>query len=334
MSEDRQRALIHARAPLRVSFAGGGTDVPPYPDLCGGAVLSATIDLFAFASVTPREGGGAGDFRSLDLEAAAALSGREALARSVLQSFAREADVELHCDAPPGSGLGSSSSLIVALAAALCEVTGEAMTPYELAERAVDIERNDLGIPGGYQDQYAAAFGGFNFIEFEADDVFVNPLRLRPDVLDELESTLLLVPTPTLQRRSIGILDRQIEAYERKDEEVMDALGEIKEQAVQAKACVLRGDLGGLAEVLREGWRTKRRLAAGISTDEIDELYDDAIELGAVGGKLLGAGGGGFLLLMVPFPRRSELVSQMRERGLMPTNFSFVEQGAQAWRRH
>src|SRR3954463_584682 len=146
MQDGTPAPAVHARAPLRISFAGGGTDVPPYPELCGGAVLSATIDLFAYASVTPTCAGG--EFRSPDLDTAAALSGREALARSVLQTFAHDADVTLHCDAPPGSGLGSSSSLIVALASALCELTGEVMTASELAARAVDIERGRLAIPG------------------------------------------------------------------------------------------------------------------------------------------------------------------------------------------
>jgi D-glycero-alpha-D-manno-heptose-7-phosphate kinase len=324
---------VHARAPLRISFAGGGTDVPPYPELRGGAVLSATIDLFAYASVTPTRRGTSGQFQSPDLDTAAALSGRHALVQSVLDSFAHDADVTLHCDAPPGSGLGSSSSLIVALTAALSELTGEAMTLYELAARAVVIERQELAIPGGHQDQYAAAFGGFNFIEFDADGALVTPLRLRPEVRAELQSTLLLLPTPTVQRRSSGILKRQIDAYERKDDEVLRALETIKEQAVRAKTCVLRGDLEGLGEVLREGWRSKQRLASGIATDEIEELYEQAIALGALGGKLLGAGGGGYLLLMVPFTRRGEVISRLAERGLVPRSFSFVEGGARAWRQ-
>jgi D-glycero-alpha-D-manno-heptose-7-phosphate kinase len=162
--------------------------------------------------------------------------------------------------------------------------------------------------------------------------VLVNPLRLRPEVQAELQSTLLLVPTPTLQRRSSGILDRQIAAYERKDDSVLEALSAIKQQAAHAKTCLLRGDLQGLAEVLREGWAAKRQLAAGIATDEIDALYEQAIELGAIGGKLLGAGGGGYLLLMVPLARRGELVAQLRALRRQPMNFSFVEHGAQAWR--
>lgn len=326
--------MIHARAPLRVSFAGGGTDVPPYPELAGGAVLSTTIDLFAYAAVDPRRDG---EIRlsSPDLDTAVALSGRERLAHSVLHNSQHSggADVVLHCDAPPGSGLGSSSSLIVAMCAALCEAAGEGPpTPYELAERAWRIEREDLAIPGGMQDQYAAAFGGFNFIEFGAEGVLVSPLRVRPDVLAELHACLLLVPTPTVARRSTGILERQVAAYHRKEAEVMAALDELKSQAESMKVALLRGDLGAMARLLHEGWSVKQRLAEGVATPEIDRLYDEARGLGATGGKLLGAGGGGFLLLMTPFEERGALARGLRQRGVEPVNFSFTEHGVQVWR--
>jgi len=251
--------------------------------------------------------------------------------RSVLDHSGDDADVMLHCDAPPGSGLGSSSSLVVALSAALAQRSGEALSPYELAERAVQIERGDLGIPGGLQDQYAASFGGFNFIEFEADGVLVNPLRLRPDAIAELQSSMVLVPTPKVKRRSGGILEHQVAAYERQDPAVVAALREIKGQAVSAKSCLLRGDLPGLAEVLDEGWKSKRHLAPGVATAEIDELYDASLQLGAAGGKLLGAGGGGYLLILVPFRQRGDLVAGLRRMGREALHLSFSDLGAHAW---
>jgi len=162
--------------------------------------------------------------------------------------------------------------------------------------------------------------------------VLVNPLRIRPEILAELQGSLLVLPTASVQRRSEGILRRQIEAYERQDPDVLEALGRLKEQARTAKWCVLRGDLGGLAEVLDEGWRTKRLLAEGVATSEIDQLYADARALGALGGKLLGAGGGGYLLLLVPFERRGHVVSRLRKLGLSPSGVSFTDHGAQAWR--
>jgi D-glycero-alpha-D-manno-heptose-7-phosphate kinase len=249
----------------------------------------------------------------------------------VVSTFERNASVVLSCDAPPGSGLGASSSLVVALCAAMAELSHRSVSPYDLATQALHVEREQLCIPGGMQDHYAAAFGGWNFIEFGAEDVRVNPLRLRPAVRAELQASLLLLPTPSVSRRSSGILRRQVAAYVRKDDAVLAALAAIKEQASQARAAVLSGDLAALAAVLDDGWRTKRRLAAGIATDEIDEVYELARKLGVTGGKLLGAGGGGFLLLMVPFERRGHVVRELRAQGLDPMNFSFVDEGAQTW---
>jgi D-glycero-alpha-D-manno-heptose-7-phosphate kinase len=329
MTED-STAAIHCRAPLRVSFGGGGTDVPPYPSLFGGAVLSCTIDLYAYATV--RATSGRSSVQSPDLVAAAALSGRRRLGHSVVSTFEHNARVVLGCDAPPGSGLGASSSLGVALCAAMAELSHRPLSPYELATQALRVEREELCIPGGMQDHYAAAFGGWNFIEFGAEDVRVNPVRLRPDVRAELQGSLLLLPTPSVSRRSSGILRRQVAAYERKDEDVLDALATIKAHAAAARDAVVSGDLGALAAVLDDGWRTKRRLASGIATDEIDELYRQARALGVTGGKLLGAGGGGFLLLMVPFDRRGHVVRELRARGHEPVNFAFVDEGAHAWR--
>jgi D-glycero-alpha-D-manno-heptose-7-phosphate kinase len=207
------------------------------------------------------------------------------------------------------------------------------LTPYDLAERAWRIERIDLGIPGGMQDQYAAAFGGWNFIEFGPDGVLVNPLRLRADVLAELHGSMLLVPTPAIARRSTGILGRQVAAYERRDEVVLAALARLKQLAIDMKACLLRGDLQGIGDLLHEGWIAKQQLAEGIATPEIDELYALARRLGATGGKLLGAGGGGFLLLMTPFEARGGVSRALRQQGIQPVNFSFTDNGVQVWRR-
>lgn len=323
---------IHARAPLRISFAGGGTDVPPYPELAGGAVLSATIDWSAYASVHATASGHVA-VQSPDLSAAAAISGRQELAQVVLADvdITDGAQVTLSCDAPPGSGLGSSSSLIVAMAAALDRFAGRPSSPYDLAQRAVRLERDELGVPGGLQDQYAAVFGGFNFIEFEADRVLVNPLRLTDDVLAEFHGSLVMVPAPVQSRRSSGILTRQISQTRQQESDTMARLDRIKELAVEMKYRLLRGDLPGIGELLHEGWVAKRGLTAGITTDDIDALYAQARELGAIGGKLLGAGGGGFLLLMVPFDRRGGFVRELRQRDIAPLNFSFTDRGVQAW---
>ncbi len=327
--------VVHARAPLRISFAGGGTDVPPYPEQAGGAVLSATIDWAAYASVH-RGTDGSVHLSSPDLSTAAAISGRQELARVVLDdvlgSAEGGADVTLSCDAPPGSGLGSSSSLIVAMAAAMADLDGAPLGPYELAERAVRLERHDLGVPGGLQDQYAATFGGFNFIEFTGDGVLVHPLRLRSDVLAELHGSLVLVPAPVTSRRSSGILTRQIAATTARDAGTIERLDRLKALAIALRTSLLRGDLTGFAHLLHEGWTAKRELADGITTDGIDELYRHARDLGALGGKLLGAGGGGYLLLMVPFERRGGIIRALREAGAAPVNFAFTDSGVRTWR--
>lgn len=337
--DDDAAPVVHARAPLRISFAGGGTDVPPYPQQSGGAVLSATIDWAAHASVRPGRDGQV-ELRSPDLATTAAISGRRALARVVTDDLAGDMvggdgiEVTLSCDAPPGSGLGSSSSLVVATAAALAELQGAALGPYELASRAVRLEREDLGVPGGLQDQYAATFGGFNFIEFDADGVLVHPLRLRGDLLAELHGSLVMVPAPVTSRRSSGILDRQIEATTQRREDTIARLDRLKQLAVTLRTCLLRGDLDGFGQVMHDGWMAKRELASGITTGGIDELYEFAREQGARGGKLLGAGGGGYLLFMVDFEARGGFVRALRDAGAEPVSFAFSDSGVRAWRAH
>lgn len=325
---------VHARAPLRISFAGGGTDVPPYPQHHGGAVLSATIDWAAYASITTSSRPGLRVI-SPDLDTAGAVSGRQELAKVVLQderfAVASGADVTMTCDAPPGSGLGSSSSLIVAMAAALDTVSGRARTPYELAADAVRLEREDLGVPGGLQDQYAAVFGGFNFIEFGPDGVLVNPLRLRRETLAELSGSLLLVSAPVTSRRSSGILTRQIAQTSAGEDATIGRLDQLKELAVAMKTRLLHGDVPGIGEILHDGWQAKRELTEGITTKGIDELYDEARRLGCLGGKLLGAGGGGYILLLVPFAERGRVARALADRGSAPVSFSFTESGVLAW---
>lgn len=333
---DRPRTTVHARAPLRISFAGGGTDVPPYPADHGGAVLSATIDWAAYASITTSPETGV-RVSAPDLDTAAAVSGRQQLAQVVLEdgrfSLDSGADVTLACDAPPGSGLGSSSSLIVAMAAALADLAGRPRAPYDLAADAVRLEREDLGVPGGLQDQYAAVFGGFNFIEFTGDGVLVHPLRLRRETLAELHGSLLLVPAPVTSRRSSGILTRQIEQTSANEDATIRRLDRLKELAVEMRTRLLQGDVTGLGEVLHEGWEAKRGLTDGITTDGIDALYDDARRLGCLGGKLLGAGGGGYVLLLVPFADRGRVARAMAERGSAPVSFSFTESGVLSWQQ-
>jgi D-glycero-alpha-D-manno-heptose-7-phosphate kinase len=331
---------IRSKVPLRISFSGGGTDVMPYPREHGGCVLSATIDLYSFASLRPRtdpdyqvvsEDGNAARYASPeDL----AFDGHLDLVKACLRHMAPETGLDLHlfCDAPPGSGLGSSSALVVAMLAAVAEHNHTPVTPYELARRAYEVERKDLRQAGGLQDQYACTFGGFNFIEFlDEDRVVVNPLRIPSDVANELHGSLLLCYTG-MTRKSGGILRRQVEGYVSGRSESVDALERIKALTLELKEALLTGDLLGFAEILDESWHAKRRLADGITNDRIDELYDHAKDAGSLAGKLLGAGGGGYLLLLCPFDRRPQVAAAMEGAGARVVKFHFEERGVQTWR--
>lgn len=329
---------IRARVPLRVSFAGGGTDVMPYPAERAGCVLSTTIDMYAFASLHPRP---EPDYRVFTDDGDAhyetpedlVFDGHFDLVKACLRHLAPATGLDLHlfCDAPPGSGLGSSSALVVAMLAAVAEHTHTPLTPYELAHRAYRVERKDLRQAGGMQDQYACTFGGFNCIEFfDENRVVVNPLRISPDVQNELHSSLLLCYTG-MTRKSGGILRRQVDGYVSRRTESVDALERIKHLTLDLKEALLTGDLEWFAETLDESWQAKRRLTEGITNDRIDDLYRVGREAGAVAGKLLGAGGGGYLLLFCPFQLRARVTQAMERAGARVVNFHFEEQGVQTW---
>jgi D-glycero-alpha-D-manno-heptose-7-phosphate kinase len=315
-----------ASAPLRISFAGGGTDVPPYPATHGGAVLSVTIDRCATADLRPRADG---DYHveSLDLMARAAFAPHELtfnghldLVKAVLRELAarrpgRGLDLILATDAPPGSGLGSSSALVVAMLAAVGAATGRHWSSSALARMAYQVERVDLKIEGGMQDQYAAAFGGLNFIEFHGEDrVEVHPLRVDGEVMDELERSLLLAWSGQ-SRTDGGILRRQVDGVLLGSPRSLATLGALKALAETMRDALLGGDLATFAEGLHEGWEQKRRLASGIATPRLDELYAVGRAAGATGGKVLGAGGGGYLLFSSPPRRRDRVAAALEAAG-------------------
>jgi D-glycero-alpha-D-manno-heptose-7-phosphate kinase len=315
-----------ASAPLRISFAGGGTDVPPYPAVHGGAVLSVTIDRCATAELRPRADG---DYHveSRDLMARAAFApdelvfdGHLDLVKAVLRDLTarrpgRGLDLTLATDAPPGSGLGSSSALVVAMLGAVGAATGRRWSPAELAWRAYQVERVDLKVEGGMQDQYAAAFGGLNFIEFHGDDrVEVQPVPVAAAVLEELERSLLLAWSGQ-SRTDGGILRRQVDGVLGGSARSLASLGALKALAVAMRDALLDGDLASFADGLHEGWEQKRRLAAGVATPRLDELYAVGRAAGAAGGKVLGAGGGGFLLFSVPPQRRARVAQRLEAAG-------------------
>jgi D-glycero-alpha-D-manno-heptose-7-phosphate kinase len=342
MAPDAPSRIVRARSPLRVSFGGGGTDVSPYCDERGGAVLSATIDRYAYATLEP-----AADrieVMSVDYDVSLTYSldeefvydGQLDLAKAVIDHVRREFGlsagmrIRLHNDAPPGSGLGSSSAIVVALLGALTNSLGKLLDPYDLAERAFTIERVDAGIKGGRQDQYATAFGGFNFIEFDPGRTVVNPLRLRPETRYELEYGLVFAYVGGTHFSS-RIIDLQTANYESRQTDAVAAMDRIKELAGEMKRALLLGDLRGLGGLLDEAWQAKKRMAEGITNPRIDELYLAAREAGALGGKVSGAGGGGFMFFLAEPAARFAVQDALKARGAELVNFTFVQEGMRAW---
>jgi D-glycero-alpha-D-manno-heptose-7-phosphate kinase len=333
--------VIHAKAPLRVSFAGGGTDVPPFPEREGGLVLSATINRYAYGALAPRPDNQIGlesvDFGlSLNYPADAEIEfdGRLDLAKAAIRKMGRGGyDLFLHSNAPPGSGLGSSSAVMVALIGLLKDFHGQPLTDYEVAELAFELERKDLGIQGGFQDQYASTFGGFNLIEFEGDRVIVNPLRISADVVHELEHNMLLCYTGRT-RSSDQIIEHQTENWTGGDEQALAGLRASKDLALAMKNALLQRHLTEFGELLGAAWEQKKRLSSKISNDFIDTAYETAIGEGALGGKVTGAGGGGYMLFYCPFQRRHRVANALLELGGEVTEFAFTSNGLTTWSVH
>ena len=329
--------VIRSRAPLRISFCGGGTDVPPYPELFGGCVLSCAIDKYAFVSLRSRDDDSI-HVHSSDLDRVAEFSGRSGplagtidLAQTLFNRFATHSlDCYMSSDAPPGSGLGSSSAMIVALIGALARREGTHLSDYEVAELAYAVERTDLNIQGGMQDQYAATFGGFNFIEFTNEGVLVNPLRISEEALNELHCHLLLCYTGGT-RVSSNILREQTANVVSQVPDVMTSLAELKDLTLELKRALLQNRFIEFGEILDRAWHLKKRLASGISTPPIDALYEIAKSAGAIGGKLLGAGGGGFLLVFAPFTRREAVRERLEFAGGKIVDFQFDPRGVRTW---
>lgn len=334
------RPRIRARAPLRISFAGGGTDVPPFPTLEGGCVLSATIDRYAHGSLTPRTDRmvtiESVDFKTtteMTLDNDILYDGKLDLIKAAVRRFGRDGtdgyDLVLRSNAPPGSGLGSSSTMMVALTGLLGQHYGLTMDSYQVAQLAGAIEREDLGIAGGMQDQYAATFGGFNFIEF-ANRVIVNPLRIRDEIALELELSLLLCFTG-ITRDSARVIEDQTRRTTSGVNETVDALRSQKELALAMKAALLTGELNEFGSLLGEAWIQKKRLSPFISNERIDDLYELALSKGALGGKITGAGGGGYILLFCDFTRKHRVIEALEYAGAEVTEFAFDSKGLTTW---
>lgn len=341
--------LIRARSPLRLGLAGGGTDLSPYCDLHGGAVLNATIDLYTYATLELDRGSSTAEFITADtgercvLEAGGAdwqEPGPLPLHRAVYQRIVRDylggrppgCRLTTYCEAPPGSGLGSSSTLVVTMVKAFAEALGLPLGEYDLAHIAYEIERIDAGLLGGRQDQYAATFGGFNFIEFYADDrVIVNPLRIKDWIVSELEASIVLFHTG-VSRESANIIAEQTRNLTTGNEASIDAMHALRADAFHMKEALLRGEILRIAEILSNSWESKRRTAQAVTNSRIEELIATALAAGARAAKVSGAGGGGFVLFIVDPLRRLELMRALEEMPGHVVTCSFARYGAESWR--
>jgi D-glycero-alpha-D-manno-heptose-7-phosphate kinase len=339
-------ATIRSRVPLRLGLAGGGTDLSPYCDEFGGAVLNLTIDRYAYATIEPSADGRvhfiAPDIDldesfppELDAIRSSKLPLHAGVATRMLKQFGGgimpAIRVTSFVDAPPGSGLGSSSALVVALVEVFRAMLGAPLGPYDVAHVAFEIERIDLALAGGRQDQYAATFGGVNFIEFHANDrVIVNPLRVAAGVLNELEISLITCFSG-VTRRSDAIIAEQQRRMTAVADPAIESLHQLKQDAIDMKQALLRGQIGRMAELLNHSWEAKKRTAGGISTDTIEQLYQRAMAEGAIGGKVSGAGGGGFMMFIVPPPRRIAVIRGLNQLGATASGVHFTPTGAESW---
>jgi len=337
--------IIRSKAPLRLGLAGGGTDVAPFSELYGGAILNATISMYAYASIKPGNDGKI-KLHALDknehytfdaaefLEINGQLDLHKGIYNRIVKDYLKKPlsfELSTYVDAPPGSGLGTSSTLVVAIIGAFSEWLNLPMGEYDLAHLAYEIERLDLKMAGGKQDQYAATFGGVNFMEFFKDDkVIVNPLRIRQKYLDEVAHNLVLYHTET-SRLSSSIIEQQRKNVIAKDVKSLEAMHKLKEQAVMMKEALLMGDLNKIGEILDFGWKFKKNMAVGISNPFLDEIYDTAMKNGALGGKVSGAGGGGFIFFYCPGESRSIVIESLKKFGGQAKRYEFTNHGLSTW---
>lgn len=338
--------IIRSKAPLRLGLAGGGTDVAPYSEIYGGAVLNATISLYAYATIIPITEKEIRIFSqdkhlqeryqlNEDLPTNEGLSLHKGVINHIRNAYGlpKDAGFELYTtvDAPPGSGLGTSSTLTVTILGAFAEWLKLPLGEYDLAKLAYQIERDDLAMAGGKQDQYAATFGGVNYMEFHKDNnVIVNPLRVRKDYLDELSHNLVLYYTAT-SRLSSKIIESQSRNVINRNEKSIEAMHQLKEQSRMMKEALLKGNLDAIGEILDFGWKHKKRMSEDISNKDIEEIYDTARLAGATGGKISGAGGGGFMIFYCPAMSRDHVIKSLEKYGGYANRYEFVNEGLKTW---
>ena len=337
--------IYRSKAPLRIGLAGGGTDVSPYSDQFGGAILNATVSLFAYANIEPLEENkiivealDRKEQQEFEWSPQLPIDGKLDLLKGVYNRIYKDYQLpasgfrlSTFVDAPAGSGLGTSSTLVVAIIGAFVEWLKLPLGDYDIAHYAYQIERNDLKLTGGKQDQYAAMFGGVNFMEFyEEDKVIVNPLRIKSQYLHELENNLVLYFTAT-SRESASIIDEQVKNVNNKNEKSIEAMHQLKEQARMMKEALLKGKLDEFGAILDFGFQQKRRMADNISNSRIEEIYEATKKAGATGGKISGAGGGGFMIFYCPGNTHHAVIEELKRFGGEVKNYTFTKHGLSTW---
>ncbi len=327
-----------ARAPLRIGLAGGGTDVDPYASKKGGAVFNTTINRYAYCTITPTDDHSMsvhstdyGKYQAPLDGGPLPLDGNMDLIKAVTNYFEVTDGFKLflQSEAPPGSGLGGSSTVIVSIIAAMCEWQNIKLTSSEMAKLAYTLEREDIGLKGGKQDQYAAVFGGFNFMQFGVDKVNVNRVRIDNDTINELQYCSLLCYLGNT-RESADIIESQVSKFNKGQNE--EALDKTKELATEMYVAMERGDIHRAGEILDEGWVYKKQFSSKVSNPLIDSMYDVAKNAGAIGGKVSGAGGGGFMYFICEYNRKYNVAQELGKMGAKVTDFMFEPQGVTSWR--
>lgn len=338
-------ASVISKAPLRLGLAGGGTDLEPYCSDHGGVVLSATIDQYAYCKIEAHDDW---IFKSIDLDVEETF---EFLPPSYVHDhklkllintylyllnktvFKSPVKITTYCEVPPGSGLGSSSAVVVSLIAAISEYLGIPMGEYDIAKSAFEIERNICNLPGGKQDQFAAAFGGFNYIEFhKGDQTIVNPLRLNHKIQNMLEMNTVLyyVGNP---RKDARVIETNMNNLKNNNSSIQ-ATHKIKRACEDFKVKLLTGDVKGISKLMNDYWNLKLKTSDKIGSNELVDVYDYALQNGATAAKISGAGGGGHMILFTEFENRHRLITALNRRNtgkVVP--FKFVKHGVDVWRQ-
>jgi len=338
--------IIRSKAPLRLGLAGGGSDVSPYSDLYGGSILNATINMYAYCTIVEHKNKQI-EFNAPDINQTVTYTSKKVLPldgvldlhkgayNHIIKKFKLPAlsfSMTTYSDAPPGSGLGSSSTMVVAIVKAFAEWLNLPLGEYEIARLAYEIERFDLQLSGGKQDQYAAAFGGFNFMEFKAEEqVIVNPLRIKQWIIDEMEASMILYYTG-VSRSSAKIIDEQKKNTSTGNTTAIHAMDRIKQSSVDMKEAILKGDIHQFAKIMGSAWEDKKMMATSISNKSLDAVFETAIQAGALTGKISGAGGGGFIMFVVDPMNRINVIKALSKLNGKVVPFQFSKGGCHGWK--